>query len=422
MDSNNKGAWIIHHGQKLKNIKDENCQYETISFASSCGILLSSIAATEEIIIPYSRMKALAKASGINTLLTLPTIANELKKQGLIDSNESQSEYSILGLTSASILTHTANIYAEKEPSQIEEAAIDISEKLSEEPLSDLEAKEYIADTFSLSNADTDIFLKDGTDISFFDYEDYGRDKLFFNGNIFRNDSAKKIHAVLSSLTQEESKHLDELIQTITQQGCISEDAAVKIAGTDLFNKIVGVGFFDVNKVSNEQGTFGFITLPKAFSKFNAGMVDDAFDLAKAFVTSLSYGMTKSSYGRGRIQQLSVLMNNLLSGRSVGPATAIGNDYKVLEYKGVIAVTPDKNNPGRYYMKLLKKDVGKLALAVLENGELNTASLTGTFIPSASISNYIAPEVNRVVTRKVLQGQKANVSNILQSLRTGGLK
>ena len=71
---------------------------------------------------------------------------------------------------------------------------------------------------------------------------------------------------------------------------------------------------FDVNVVGNESGKNYFVTRPAAFSKFTNTIADDALDLAKALVASLTYGMTVSSYYRGRIQ--------MISGGSVGPATA----------------------------------------------------------------------------------------------------
>ena len=113
------------------------------------------------------------------------------------------------------------------------------------------------------------------------------------------------------------------------------------------------IGFIDENSIGNEAGTFSFVTRPAAFSKFTNSAADDAFDLAKAFVTSLTYGMTSSPYGRGHIRMIEALMRKLINGTSVGPATAIGQDYKVLEMKGVVEVRPAGD--GRFFMRLLKR-------------------------------------------------------------------
>lgn len=47
-----------------------------------------------------------------------------------------------------------------------------------------------------------------------------------------------------------------------------------------------------------KKGEVGFLTKPSSFSKYSSSDVDDAFDLAKAFVSSLTYGMTKSSHSK----------------------------------------------------------------------------------------------------------------------------
>ena len=88
---------------------------------------------------------------------------------------------------------------------------------------------------------------------------------------------------------------------------------------------------YDLNGVSNELQRVDFLTKPAAFEKYGNALVEDALDLAKAFVTSLTYGMTYSPASRGQITMLPLLIRKLLRGAWVGPATAIGQDYKVLE-------------------------------------------------------------------------------------------
>ena len=186
-----------------------------------------------------------------------------------------------------------------------------------------------------------------------------------------------------------------------------------------MYSKMCAIGFIDENSIGNEAGTFSFVTRPAAFSKFTNSAVDDAFDLAKAFVTSLTYGMTSSPYGRGRIRMIEALMNKLISGASIGPATAIGQDYKVLEMKGVVEVRP--LGDGRFYMRLLKKEVGRLALAVITEGEAGGSPLLE--LPGVSATRYDGPEVNRTVVRKrQTEPLKRGVARLLSDLRTGGLR
>src|SRR3546814_6104103 len=58
----------------------------------------------------------------------------------------------------------------------------------------------------------------------------------------------------------------------------------------------------------------------------------------------------------------------LIAGREIGKngIRAIGEDYKELEARQVIKVR--ERSPGRYTMRLLKKDVGELALTIVRGG------------------------------------------------------
>ena len=131
---------------------------------------------------------------------------------------------------------------------------------------------------------------------------------------------------------------MNELTEALKKKACIPVDTARTQLGDQLFGKVTAIGLFDINVVSNSTEEVGFLTLPSAFSKFSNSMVEDAFDLAKAFVSSVTYGMTKSSYERGQIQMVDVLLSALVRGESVGPVRAIAEDYKILELKGVVEV------------------------------------------------------------------------------------
>jgi hypothetical protein len=194
---------------------------------------------------------------------------------------------------------------------------------------------------------------------------------------------------------------------------------ATDVLGKDLFRKLHSIGLYDVNQIGNELGSHFLVTRPAAFSKYTGAVVDDAFDLAKALVSALTYGMTSSPSGRGRIQMISALMSKLISGRWVGPATAIGKDYQALEMRGVIEVKPGSG--GMFFMRMLKPEVGRLALAVIQEGEAATEAMTS--LPSAAVTKYIEPESNRAATRlKVSEPLRRGVGDLLSELRTGGIK
>lgn len=172
---------------------------------------------------------------------------------------------------------------------------------------------------------------------------------------------------------------------------------------------------YDISVVNNDQENVAFVTRPAAFSKYGNPLVEDALDLAKAFVSSLTYGMTRSHHARGRITMIEKLMTKLINGAWVGPVDAIGKDYRALELKNVVQVQP--NPRGGHFMKLLKKDIGVVALEVIKAGEAPETLLN---LPGATVTGYVGPEANREKGRKKQSVANKNAAkDIVMALRTG---
>jgi hypothetical protein len=415
MDKKTSGAWIIHHTYKLQGVKLTTSDYDQIGFAGKCGIVLNALAGSTEAELANERVAALAMANGISVRLELSSILDELHRQRLIDKGE--AGIAVLGLTTTQTLEHTSDIFNETSPGPHEEASIDLAEKASELPLQKKKAIEYASDTYHISSLDIGDVLQQYTQIGFFDYENVSGEPVYFNGNLFRKENIAKADAILRTMSSQESRLLVELTERLKSSGCIAKSDAVSILGEQLYSKMASIGFIDENSIGNESGTFSFVTRPAAFSKFTNSGADDAFDLAKAFVTSLTYGITRSPSGRGRIRMINALMQKLIDGNWVGPATAIGQDYKVLEMKGVVEILP--TGDGLFLMRLLKKEVGQLALSVITEGEAGSTDLLA--MPNVSATSYDGPEVNRSVIRKQQpQPLKKGVARILSDLRTGG--
>ena len=73
-----------------------------------------------------------------------------------------------------------------------------------------------------------------------------------------------------------------------------------------------------------------------------------------------------------------------------------------------------------FSMRLLKKDIGKLSLKVITEGEASTESLLE--MPKVSATMYAGPETNRsIIRKKQSEPLKRGVADILNNLRTGGL-
>lgn len=415
MDKKTKGAWILHHAQKLQTTTSQD--FDAIAFAGKCGTLLSAISASSQTQLPQSQVDALAKANNISPRAEVPAILTELERQRLIDRGSGTIE--VLGLTTSTVLEYTSTVFDEADHENYEDAVIEVSDTASEIPLTDAVAKARMSDEFKMTSNRAEDVIVLATNIGFFNAEEISdRERLLFNGNLFKRDEAKKINAVIASLKPNEAAQLREINERLYKAGCLPLKVATDVLGELLFDKLHSIGLFDVSVVGNESGKNWFVTRPAAFSKFTNSIADDALDLAKALVASLTYGMTVSSFYRGRIQMIDALMSKLINGGTVGPATAIGSDYQALELKGVVKVTPSTG--GMFTMRLMKPEVGRLALAVIQDGDITAESIV--HIPGARVTEYVNPERTREIRRREsAPAVKVSARNLLNEIRTGGL-
>lgn len=415
MEKRTEGAWLINHTKKLLDIRGTQ-DFEDIELAGKCGIFLSNLAASDEQSdLNNDKVTAIAKVSNIKKT-ELETIKNKLEEARLIETGKNGS-ISVLGITTSSVLIHTSDIFSNNNPSNFQKAAIELSDNISDLPKGEKLLNEYISDNYKLSKSDTSDLFVQAEEIGFIDFETLADcSKFYFNGNLFRREGVEKANAVLTSLKPEDIKRIMELDGLLTAKGCITLEKATFILGEQLLSKLGAIGMYDFNEVSNSQETKTFVTKPSAFSKYGNPFEEDALDLAKAFVASLYYGMNFSSPTRGKITMLRALMWKLVNGYEVGPAPAIGEDYKLLELKRVIQIRPSSG--GKYYMKLLKKDIGALALQVLELGDTTEKTVVSANIYGGSITNYVGPEQKRIINRKTQNSQsKKSVAELLRTFR-----
>ncbi|CCN50861.1 conserved hypothetical protein [Vibrio nigripulchritudo MADA3029] len=416
MDKKTKGSWLIHHTNKIQGVSNVRGYKSTVT-AGKAGLLLSAISASnDELNVNRERVEVLAESVGVNEL-ELDSLLTLLKNKDLVDFVD--TEVVVLGVTTEKALEHTADIFDSRAPTAKEEASLSLSELASEKP----QTGEFIIDTlsskFEVSQGDIQDAVHQAETIGFTDTEKISaKETLYFNGNLFRKDNTLKISKILESLSSADQSRLIELNNLLDKNACVPVDLAKRILTEPLYNKTIPIGLYDLNVVSNSQEDAGYITKPSAFSKFNSSAVDDAFDLVKAFVCSLTYGMTRSGHERGQITWIERLLEVLVNGDCVGPAPAIAQDYKILEHKNVVQVYQGYNK-GRYgwLMRLLKKEVGELALAAIKTGNITEHSLD--VLPSAKISSYKKPEIMREISRKkdVEESQK-ETHDMLMVLRT----
>jgi len=333
------GAWIIHHGRKLTLDANGPAEFPAIDESAKAATLLAKLGQTNQVDIPISEVRAIATAAGLNPRHELNGLLPVLERKRLIE--QSEDAISVLGITTRATVGHAADLFHEAEPGPYEQASITLAEIASDVPVRRYDVIEQIGDKHRLADNQVKDFLNRAEEIGFVDTEGNGQDRILFNGNLFRRDSVAKSQKVLSTLTESERTRLQELKVELESKGCLYINRVEEILTKNLLEKLVAAGALDLNQVANEQGNHVFVTSPSAFHKFVNPLIDDCFDMAKLLVAALTYGMEARPSHQGRISYLPALLRKLIRGYEVGPATAIGHDYRILEINRVVKLRPD---------------------------------------------------------------------------------
>lgn len=225
---------------------------------------------------------------------------------------------------------------------------------------------------------------------------------------------------MLENLKADERARLSEVQEQLKRRGALYDMDVQAILGAELYKRLVSVGLFDRMEVSNSTESVGYVASPNDFQKYGRPFEEDPIDDAKALIASLTYGQTRSSYSRGQITMPEALIKALVRGDELaaraGGIRAIGEDYRELEARQVVEVS--EKSSGRFTMRLLKKDVGELALTIVRGG---AAAQEAVLMDSSPARAFKGPhETRKEVREKNDIADRRFVHEALDRLRSGG--
>ncbi|WP_156467745.1 MULTISPECIES: hypothetical protein [unclassified Methylobacterium] len=424
MDNKTKGAWLLAQSKNLDGYSGAGAaRLENISYAGKVGRLYNLIRrqSDESTTFAISRQTVdnACQLSGIDK--SARTLGLELlKNAGRIDIT-SDGSIAVLGATTQAVLEATAELFDEQKPTSDEQAILDLSERVSGKPFRRAEAEEYISDTHKLRKAEATTLVDLSKKTALIDEEGEPGRGLLFNSHTFRDGKyAEKAHRVLEQLKADERVRLSEVQDKLTRSGALYDADVEKMLGAELYKRLISVGLFDRMEVSNSTESVGYVASPNDFQKYGRPFEEDPIDDAKALIASLTYGQTRSSATRGQITMPDALIRALVRGDELaaraGGIRAIGEDYRELEARQVVDVT--ERSHGRYTMRLLKKDVGELALTIIRGG---AASQEAVLMDGSPARAFKGPHAARnEVREKNNLSDKRFVHDALDRLRSGG--
>jgi hypothetical protein len=235
-------------------------------------------------------------------------------------------------------------------------------------------------------------------------------------------DKISKAGKALSHLAPDRRDVLLKLMDMIRQyQGMplSSAEAWVKKQGhPDLIKFAEGIGLLDNTKIVVAGGGFTeFLTTPHIYGELAASQGKDVCDRVRLFLDSIRHGQHYGAWYTGRIwDDASVLLSKLVRVGEIGPCTAIGTDYQLVERAGIVNVKPSKYKPGQFIMELVQKDTISLVRDIVVNkAPLGADGIIG---PGAcNQSDFVSAEGSRARLGEAPQRVREAEQEILRNLR-----
>jgi hypothetical protein len=193
---------------------------------------------------------------------------------------------------------------------------------------------------------------------------------ILYSPTIWGANIAKSGKA-LSHMDANERALLLELISRVTKYQGMPEIAATNWLSTQgkplLLQFAVSVGLLDRTEILTKEGNRqAFLTTPHLYGEIAATHGRDVCDRVRLFLDSIRHGQHYGEWVTGKISDPVLLLTRLLDKREIGPCTAIGYDYILVEKAGIVTVEPHKFKSNQFVMKLVQDDTVQVIRDMLE--------------------------------------------------------
>ncbi|TAN68441.1 hypothetical protein WS9_005700 [Paraclostridium sordellii 8483] len=423
MDKLNKSSWIINTTKHLNDIKINSYELDSFSetsFAGKSSILLSKLSSNNQEIIDGKKVRVFARDSYIhpeNIASYLKALKNHEMVDFKLDNLDRPQEVEVYCFSNEAAIKVAEDIFEARVEEDVEKANIDLLEETFIMPLKELEIKEKLSSTHGYNEEDVSTIL-DLHKIFKITKENRG---IIYNEYTFTGNEDKIIKS-LSNLKTTEKEQVQMVLDEIGKnQGFLYDNLQNKF-DVNILKMMEGVGMIEGIDVVSDFGEATFVTTPhiKGAGIGSFSISSDIFHKAKVLLSCLRFGQEKSTYGRGKISTEEKMLNiikKLNRGEWLNPCTAAGEDYKLLEREGVVAVKP--TGDGRYYMKLRQPEVGTLVEQMITyNKIVSTEMKSVDIMKQINATSYRNPEARRnTILANDSPVMKELQDKVLQSIR-----
>lgn len=360
------GYWSIATQKHLTKYKADSAnldEFDSLSLSGKAGRLLGVIRGSRSL-DKIKKVEKMASSIGIGKAELHRIILPELVKasNGQVEIRKN-STGEILGVeeyifSQNNALAIAGQVFENVNPSNIERITIETMDETKRIPY--LESELY-NELSSRGFGEKEIGLACALQVNFKLIEKISRGKeaIYSNEYIWGPNHEKIAHAIAGlQLDKKQSlKHVIDIIQTT--QG-IPLEKLPPVSG-ELMMLAQKVGIIDPTTIITSNGVkkqFGFSS---RLLSDETPYGDDILDDVKLFLASIRFGENYTQYST--INNPAKFISYFLRNGTIGPHSANGTDYTLLEERGIVRAEQSHSN--RYYLHLVREDVAKEALRII---------------------------------------------------------
>lgn len=364
------GYWSIATQKHLNKYATDSVnldEFDNLNLSGKAGRLLGAIRGTSSI-DNMKKMEKMAQAVGIQKKELHMIILPELEKgsDGVIELNKTITG-DIIGLNEyifeqKTVLEISGQLFENNNPSDLERITIETMDETKRAPLLESELFHHLAKQgFQEQNITLSTHLQSSFSL-IQRLTNLSKEAIFSNEYVWGPNHHKIAHA-FTSLQLDDKQSLKEVIDAVQNKQGIPLEHLPKIDPQLLFlGKKVGM-INPTTIVSSRQISkeFGFSANILESSPY----VDDILDDVKLLLASIRFGEHYTPFTT--INSPTKFLEYLISNKKIGPHSANGTDYNLLERRGIVKVTQSPHYADRFYLELIREDVAKQALNILQN-------------------------------------------------------
>lgn len=341
--------------------------------AGKAGLFASSIRgySNEGFVLEPKRLEVLYNDVGLDVFTFERDIKPWLVEEGLAyileDTDDQESLVSTI-LTYDALLRSVVGLFESLEPNTGKARACQhLVHLASELPLPEDHARQQLASAYDEETANLAIDLARGLRLVAFT-EPFSGYAVSYSDRVWRKAGPRAAKRI-STFSQEDRTALEVIVETVQEHQGYPEELlrrwAINNNTVQMLDFAVGVGLVTRTGITTPGGTKPFLTTPHFYAEVAEEFGEDVCDRVKLFLNSIRNGQYFSPSSKGRIREPIAILRALLNKVTVGPATAIGRDYAMVERAGIVKVERS-GMPGRYSMTLIQSDVAQKTLEVVQ--------------------------------------------------------